>query len=177
MTSTDTTTPTRSLGRSGIEVSALGLGCWAIGGPWLFDGAPAGWSQVDDDESLRALHRARELGVTFFDTASAYGAGHSERLLGQAFRTSRADVVIATKFGFDVDEAAHSAGPYDGSEQVSDVARRLRHDLSESLRRLQSDYVDVYLLHLTIDGSPGFPAPSQECTSRRDGSTSRNSPS
>jgi aryl-alcohol dehydrogenase-like predicted oxidoreductase len=148
MTTTDTTTPTRTLGRSGIEVSALGLGCWAIGGPWLFDGAPAGWSEVDDAESLRALRRARELGVTFFDTASAYGAGHSERLLGEAFRTSREDVVIATKFGFDVDEAGRRAVPYDGDERASDVARRLRADLAASLRRLQTDYLDVYLLHI-----------------------------
>jgi aryl-alcohol dehydrogenase-like predicted oxidoreductase len=142
-----TTTPTRTLGRSGIEVSALGLGCWAIGGPWRFAGAPAGWSQVDDAESLRALRRARELGVTFFDTAATYGTGHSERLLGKAFRGSRDDVVIATKFGFDIDEPARSAVPYDGDEANGDVARRLRGDLQESLRRLQTDYVDVYLLH------------------------------
>ena len=76
---------TRTLGRSGIEVSPLGLGCWAIGGPWSFNGAPAGWSEVDDTESVRALRRAFELGVTFFDTAANYGAGHSERVLGRAF--------------------------------------------------------------------------------------------
>src|SRR5262245_44486135 len=78
------TTATRTLGRSGIEVSALGLGCWAIGGPWTFNGAPAGWSRVDDAESLRALHRAIDLGVTLFDTAANYGAGHSEALVGRA---------------------------------------------------------------------------------------------
>ena len=80
---------TRVLGSSGIETSALGMGCWAIGGPWSFNGAPAGWSAVDDAESLRALDRAFDLGVTFFDTAANYGAGHSERLLGQAFRRRR----------------------------------------------------------------------------------------
>ena len=80
------TTFTRTLGRSGIEVSALGLGCWAIGGPWLFNGIQAGWSEVDDAESTRALNRALDLGANFFDTAANYGAGHSERLLGKAVK-------------------------------------------------------------------------------------------
>src|SRR5688572_16096682 len=71
----------RTLGRSGIEVSALGLGGWAIGGTWTFLGSPGGWSAVDDEESVRALRRAHDLGVTFFDTAANYGAGHSERIL------------------------------------------------------------------------------------------------
>jgi aryl-alcohol dehydrogenase-like predicted oxidoreductase len=147
---------TRTLGSSGIEVSALGMGCWAIGGPFTFDGKPAGWSQVDDEESLRALRRAFDLGVTLFDTAANYGAGHSERLLGEAFRSHRDEVVIATKFGQQVDEEARSVVFYDGSESDSDVASRLRTDLQASLRRLGTDYVDVYQLHvwgLSIDRS------------------------
>ena len=60
---------TLKLGRSGMEVSALGMGCWAIGGLWNFLGNPAGWSIVDDNESIRAIQKAVELGVTFFDTA------------------------------------------------------------------------------------------------------------
>ena len=127
---------TRVLGRSGIEVSALGMGCWAIGGPWTFNGAPAGWSKVDDAESLRALERAFDLGVTFFDTAANYGAGHSERLLGQAFRQRRDEVVIATKFGYDVDEDDRSVVSYGDDEADSDVASRLRKDLEASLQRL-----------------------------------------
>jgi aryl-alcohol dehydrogenase-like predicted oxidoreductase len=95
----------RSLGRSGIEVSAVGMGCWAIGGPWDFLGSPAGWSVVDDAESTRAIHAAIDLGANFFDTAANYGCGHSERLLGQALKGRRDQVVIATKFGYDVDEA------------------------------------------------------------------------
>ena len=75
----------RKLGQSDIEISALGLGCWAIGGPMAFDGVQAGWGQVDDAESIRAIHRGLDLGITFFDTADVYGCGHSER------------VVIATK--------------------------------------------------------------------------------
>jgi aryl-alcohol dehydrogenase-like predicted oxidoreductase len=144
----------RTLGRSGIEVSALGLGCWAIGGHWLFHGSPAGWSQVDDQESLRALQRALDLGVTFYDTAANYGAGHSERLLGQAFKDRRQQVVIATKFGYRVDDAAKTVLPYGVTEEESDVASHLRADLERSLQRLDTDYIDVYQLHvwgLTIE--------------------------
>jgi aryl-alcohol dehydrogenase-like predicted oxidoreductase len=139
---------TRKLGRSGIEVSALGLGCWAIGGPWMFNGSPAGWSGVDDAESLRAIQRALDLGATFFDTAANYGAGHSERLLAKAFKGRRDRVVIATKFGYQVDEAAKDVKHYDAAEEDSDVASRLRANLEDSLKRLESDYVDVYQLHV-----------------------------
>ena len=143
-----TTSFTRRLGRSGIHVSALGMGCWAIGGPFTFDGLPAGWSRVDDEQSVRALHRAFELGVNFFDTAANYGAGHSERILGRAFRDRRGDVVIATKFGHDVDEAGRDVAFYDGDEADGDVGRRVRRDLDASLRRIGTDYIDVYQLHV-----------------------------
>jgi aryl-alcohol dehydrogenase-like predicted oxidoreductase len=143
------TTPfIRTLGRSGIQVSALGLGCWAIGGPWTFNGAPAGWSRVSDDESIRALRRAMELGVTLFDTAANYGAGRSERVLGQAVKGRRDKVLIATKFGYQVDEDAGTVVHYDADENDSDVAGRLRVDLAASLRRLDTDYIDVYQLHV-----------------------------
>lgn len=76
--------PQRILGRSQIAVSAMGFGCWAIGGPFLLDGKADGWGTIDDAESMRAIQRAVELGVTFFDTADVYGTGHSESILGQA---------------------------------------------------------------------------------------------
>ncbi len=139
---------TRTLGRSGIQVSALGLGCWAVGGPWTFNGSPAGWSGVDDAESLRAIQRACDLGATFFDTAANYGAGHSERLLAQAFKGKRDQVVIATKFGYQVDEAAKAVIFYDQKEEDSDVASRLRESAEASLKRLDTDYIDVYQLHV-----------------------------
>ncbi|NUP42208.1 MAG: aldo/keto reductase, partial [Streptomyces sp.] len=95
----------RTLGRSGIRVSALGFGCWAIGGEWQnTEGQPLGWGKVDDDESVRAIRRALDLGVTFFDTADTYGTGHSERILGRALGKRRADVVVATKWGNVFDE-------------------------------------------------------------------------
>ena len=95
----------RVLGRSGIEVSALGMGCWAIGGPFWSGETPLGWGEVDDEESIRAVHTALDLGVNFFDTANVYGAGHSERVLGRALAGRRSDIVIATKFNALFDES------------------------------------------------------------------------
>ncbi len=138
----------RRLGRSGIEVSAMGLGCWAIGGPWTLNGSQAGWGVMDDAESVRAIQRAIERGVNFFDTAANYGAGHSERLLGQALKGRRDQIVIATKFGYHVDEAAKRVTPYGEKEEDSDVASHLRADVEASLKRLDTDYIDVYQLHV-----------------------------
>ena len=95
----------RTLGRSGIEVSPLGMGCWAIGGHFLLDGKPDGWGNVDDAESIRAIHLALDSGVNFFDTSDAYGTGHSERVLSKALEGRREQAVIATKFGFTYNEA------------------------------------------------------------------------
>ena len=141
-------TPNRKLGKSGIEVSPMGMGCWAIGGPWTFLGRQAGWSKVDDAESIRAIHAAVERGVTFFDTAANYGAGRSERILGQAFADRRVKVVISSKFGYQVDEDARAVTAYGPSEEDSDAAGTVRADLENTLRRLRTDYLDVYLLHI-----------------------------
>src|ERR671937_3116648 len=104
----------RDLGtRTGVQVSALGLGCWAIGGPWTFNGQPAGWGEVDDDESIRAIRHALDLGVTLFDTADVYGCGHSERVLGKALAGRRDEVVIVNKFGTLFDERARTGGRKD----------------------------------------------------------------
>ena len=138
----------RMLGQSGIEVSAMGMGCWAVGGPWNFNGVPAGWSGVDDAESLRAIQRAFDLGVNFYDTAANYGAGHSERLVAKAFKGKRDQVVLSTKFGYLVDETAKEVNHYDATEEDSDLASRVRESLENSLRRLETDYVDVYLIHV-----------------------------
>jgi aryl-alcohol dehydrogenase-like predicted oxidoreductase len=124
------------------------MGCWAIGGPWDFLGKPAGWSEVDDAESTRAIHAAIELGSNFFDTAANYGCGHSERVLGKAVKGKRDQVVIATKFGYKVDEVNKNVTPYGEKEEESDVARYLRADAEASLKRLETDYIDVYQLHV-----------------------------
>lgn len=135
---------TRPLGRSGIEVSALGFGCWAIGGEWqAVDGQPLGWGKVDDEESVRAVRRALDLGITFFDTADTYGAGHSERVLGRALGKRRADAVVATKWGNVFDEDARTLT---GSD---DSPAHLRRALTASLHRLGTDYVDLYQFHLS----------------------------
>lgn len=134
---------TRTLGRSGIEVTGMGLGCWAIGGPTWRDGKPVGWSQVDDDESIRALQRGLELGLTFFDTADVYGCGHSERLLGRVLAGRRNNVVIATKFGYVCDEPSRTMTHQDASPDY------IRQACEASLRRLQTDYIDLYQFHVS----------------------------
>ncbi|HEY2669962.1 MAG TPA: aldo/keto reductase [Rugosimonospora sp.] len=133
---------TRILGRSGIEVSALGMGCWAIGGPFWSGSQPLGWGQVDDEESVRAVRRALDLGVTFFDTANVYGAGHSERVLGRALGVDRDRVVVATKWGNTFDEQTRQMDGTDGTPAG------VRTALEASLRRLGTDHVDLYQLHL-----------------------------
>jgi aryl-alcohol dehydrogenase-like predicted oxidoreductase len=132
----------RTLGRSGMEVSALGLGCWAIGGPYASpDGKPCGWSYVDDEESIRAIHAGLDAGVTLFDTAACYGCGHSEEVLGRALKGQRDKVVIATKFGHTFDETRKvTAGTLDGPAQVA-------RSVEDSLRRLDTDVIDLLQFH------------------------------
>jgi aryl-alcohol dehydrogenase-like predicted oxidoreductase len=137
----------RKLGRSNIEVSAVGMGCWAIGGVWNFAGNTAGWSVVDDNESIRAIHKALDLGANFFDTAANYGCGHSERILGQAVQDRRDQVVIATKFGHKVDAVNKEVTFYGETEEESDVVSHMRADLETSLKNLGTDYIDLYQLH------------------------------
>ena len=120
----------------------MGLGCWAIGGPWTLDGHQAGWSKVDDKESIGAIHKALDSGINFFDTAACYGAGHSERILGQAVAGRRDRVIIATKFGHLVDEEHQTV-----SGDTNQVARHLRQFCEDSLRRLGTDYIDLYQFH------------------------------
>jgi aryl-alcohol dehydrogenase-like predicted oxidoreductase len=132
----------RTLGRSGIEVSGIGMGCWAIGGPFYRDGQPCGWGEVDDEESVRAVHRALDLGVDFFDTADVYGAGHSERVLARALAGRREQAVIATKWGNVFDEDTKQM-----TGRGEDPAY-LREAVDASLRRLGTDYIDLYQLHL-----------------------------
>lgn len=137
----------RRLGRSNLEVSAMGLGCWAIGGPWDWleaDGSkePVGWGQVDDAESIRAIHYALEAGINFFDTAANYGCGHSERILSQAIAGRRDKVILATKFGYVVDEENRIVS------ETEEVVPRIRQECEASLRRLQTDYIDLYQFHV-----------------------------
>ncbi len=139
----------RVLGRSGIEISAMGLGCWAIGGPFWHNGQPVGWGEVDDAESIASIHRALDLGITFFDTAGVYGCGHSERILGQALAGRRNEVVIATKFGQVFDEETRQVKYYDYSP------KQIRLDCEASLGRLNTDIIDLFQLHVKeVDFEP-----------------------
>jgi len=131
----------RKLGRSGIETSALGMGCWAIGGPFWREDTPVGWGPVDDAESMRAIHACIDLGVNFFDTANVYGAGHSERVLGKALAGKRDQVVIATKFGNLFDEATRKITGQDASPDG------IRQACQDSLKRLGTDFIDLLQFH------------------------------
>ncbi len=132
----------RGFGSSGISVPPLGMGCWAIGGPFWAGAQPLGWGQVDDDESGKAIQQAFDLGIRFFDTADVYGTGHSERILGQALSGHRDEAVIASKWGNTYDEARRALLDPDITPQY------LRRALEASLSRLGTDYLDIYQFHL-----------------------------
>ena len=120
----------RELGRTGWRVSAVGFGAWAIGGD--------AWGGADDDESMRAMHRAVDLGVNFVDTADVYGDGHSERLVARLRRERPGDeIVVATKAGRRL--APHVAGGYDRANLTAFVER--------SLRNLDTEALDLLQLH------------------------------
>jgi aryl-alcohol dehydrogenase-like predicted oxidoreductase len=131
----------RVLGRSGIEVSAMGMGCWTISGPFRYETIEVGWGAVDDSESVRAIRAAMASGVNFFDTAANYGAGHSERILGEAIASDRSKVIIATKFGYGVYEDEKLVRGVDASAEAT------RRSCEASLRRLRTDYIDLFQFH------------------------------
>jgi aryl-alcohol dehydrogenase-like predicted oxidoreductase len=122
--------PTRRLGRQGLEVSALGLGCMGMSQSY---GVP------DDRESVATLHRAIELGVTFLDTAEAYGPFTNEELLGRAVKGRRDQVILATKFGFRF-EGGQLLGTDSRPEHIREVTEA-------SLRRLDTDRIDLLYQH------------------------------
>jgi aryl-alcohol dehydrogenase-like predicted oxidoreductase len=133
----------RRLGRSNIVVSAMGFGCWAIGGPAWRGDTPVGWGVVNDDESVRAVRRAVDMGVNFFDTANVYGAGQSETVLGRALHGLRDEVIIATKFGNGILDAQ--------ARQIGGAFARpqeIRSQCEDSLRRLGTETIDLYQFHL-----------------------------
>ncbi len=126
----------RTLGRTGLEVSTIGFGGWAIGGD--------AWGPVEDRQSLAAIERALELGVTFFDTADVYGRGRSEELLGRALGGRRDDVVVCTKVGLWDSHVDRKPNIYSDPALIVECCEA-------SLRRLGTDRIDVYLCHLWWD--------------------------
>jgi aryl-alcohol dehydrogenase-like predicted oxidoreductase len=123
----------RILGKSGIEVTKLSLGLWAVGG--------SEWGEVEDRDTLDVISAALDMGINFFDTADVYGGGHSEELLGQAMQGRRDQFIVATKIGW--------VG-FDGDKGVSayDTVDKLIAGVETNLRRLQTDYVDVIQCHI-----------------------------
>lgn len=128
----------RQFGTTDLAVGGVGFGAWAIGGPAMAGDTPIGWGRTDDRTSLAALRRARDLGITFYDTADFYGLGRSEELIGRAFGNSDG-VVVATKVGHVVGEG--------GGVSVDYSAPHIVAACEASLRRLRRDAIDYYQLH------------------------------
>ena len=127
----------RDLGRTGLRVSEIGFGAWAIGGD--------AWGTVEDDDSLAAIERAMELGINFIDTADVYGDGRSESLVAEAIRGQRDQVVLSTKGGL----MGHHRDPE--RAPVYDQPEKVVKALEASLQRLETDHVDVYFCHIWWD--------------------------
>ncbi|EEM16612.1 MULTISPECIES: aldo/keto reductase [Bacillus] len=127
----------RALGKTSLTVSEIGFGAWAIGGDE--------WGPVNDKHSISAMKKAIECGVNFIDTADVYGLGHSEKLVAQAIKEHRNDIILSTKGGL----IGHHYDP-DG-EPVYDTAAKVIAVFETSLLRLQTDYIDVYFCHIWWD--------------------------
>ncbi len=131
----------RILGKGGPELTAIGFGAWAIGGPWEF-----GWGPVDDEASVSAIRKAIDSGINWIDTAAVYGLGHSEEVVARAISGHRDDVFLATKCGMVWDDSRKvrvHLGP------VS-----IRKEIEASLRRLRTDHVDLYQFHWPDPDTP-----------------------
>ncbi len=124
----------RQLGKDGPLLSEIGLGAWAIGGPWEW-----GWGPQDDRESVLTIERALDLGINWIDTAAVYGLGHSEEIVGKAVAGKRDEVFIATKCGLVWDDR--------GRVRNNNRPESIMQEAEDSLRRLNTDHIDLYQIH------------------------------
>ena len=128
----------RALGSTGLNVSEIGFGAWAIGGITEAAGTQWGWGDTPEPDAIAAVQRARDLGVNFFDTADVYGNGRSEEILGKSLGPEWKDVFVATKVG---NVVRHGKGAKDWSRE------HILHSCEASLKRLKKDVIDLYQLH------------------------------
>ncbi|WP_310393860.1 aldo/keto reductase [Hymenobacter sp.] len=133
-----------ALGSQGLQVSVEGLGCMGMSG---FAGGTI-YGATDDAESIATIHRAQELGVTMLDTADIYGPFHNEELVGRAIAGRRAQFTVATKFGFEIGADGNLTWAYNGRPEY------VRKSVEGSLRRLGTDYIDLYYLHRLDPNTP-----------------------
>ena len=124
---------TRKLGWTDLELTTVGLGCWAMGGPWKY-----GWGEQDDNDSIATLHRAVELGINWLDTAPVYGLGRSEEVIGRTLKELPKGLIVATKCGRFVQ--GHD-------DRKSLEPKSVRSEAEASLRRLKVDCIDLYQVH------------------------------
>ncbi|MFB0516596.1 MAG: aldo/keto reductase [Candidatus Neomarinimicrobiota bacterium] len=125
----------RKLGKTELELTTIGFGAWAIGGgDYAF-----GWGPQEDQDSIKAIHKALDMGINWIDTAPVYGLGRSEEVVGRAIKGLRNEVVIATKCGF----------IWDDERRITNYlkADSIRREAEASLRRLHTDYIDLYQIH------------------------------
>ena len=124
-------------GRCNVRVPAVSLGTWGHGGPNVSEGAPVGWTGHDDAQAEQALVEAHRAGITHWDTADAYGAGHAEQLIGRVFaRVPRKEIFLASKFGWVKGPSGHFYDP-----------EFMRSQCEQSLRNMRTDIIDLYYFH------------------------------
>ena len=124
----------KQLGKDGPWLSEIGLGTWAIGGPWEW-----GWGPQNDQESIQAIHKGLDYGINWIDTAAAYGLGHAEEIIAKALKGNRQKVFLATKCGLVWDDN----GKVSNNIQPESILK----EAEDSLRRLKTDYLDLYQIH------------------------------
>lgn len=133
----------RILGRTNLEISAIGIGAWQLSGPLLLDGKNDGFPDIGRDKVIHLIHGCEDLGINLIDSAEIYGAGEGERRIGEAIRGRRDRWILSTKFGLRQGE--------NGERIVNASPQSIQTSLEGSLKRLQTDYVDIYLYHTPPD--------------------------
>ena len=127
----------RHLPRTDIELSEVGFGLWTVATNW--------WGRIEESDGVRLLEKALDLGITFFDTADTYGVGYGEEILAKALGSQRHNIVIATKFGYDFYESTERVGHQERPQKFEPDF--IRFACEQSLKRLKTDYIDLYQLH------------------------------